>query len=267
MEQYAGFMSAVTDYSVGSFVLSAALLAAFIAALIVKLLGLSSSAAKLLDAYAPAAALAVAFIRLSSLFNNSCRSKIIIQTPALQQLPLASGVTTSTGAVEYRFATFFVHFILMLVICYILLRFFARRRNIAKAHGRAEGDTARMFLLFYSASEVIMDSTRYDSSFMKFNGFVSIVQIIAGVCILALLIYYSVHSIKANGLRFYHWLAWLGFLALLGGTGASEYLVQRHGNWYLGCYSAMAVCCLLMAFLVYKVYRTCCADARKPGKM
>ena len=71
MEQYAGFMSAVTDYSVGSFVLSAALLAAFIAALIVKLLGLSSSAAKLLDAYAPAAALAVAFIRLSSLFNNS----------------------------------------------------------------------------------------------------------------------------------------------------------------------------------------------------
>ena len=186
--------------------------------------------------------------------NNSCRSKIIFQTPALQQLPLASGITTSAGSVEYRFATFFIHFLLMLVICYMLLSFFARRRNIAKRHGRAEGDTARMFLLFYSASEVIMDSTRYDSSFLHSNGFVSIVQIAAGVCIIGLLVYYSIHSIKANRFRFYHWLGWLGFLASVGGVGATEYLVQRHGNWYMFCYPAMALCCIMMALVVYCLY-------------
>ncbi len=263
IEQYAGFASAMRDYSNGSYVLSAALLGAFIAAIMVRTLGLTSSAAKLLDAFAPGAALAVAFIRLSSLFNNSCRSKIIFTTPALQQLPLASGITTSSGSVEYRFATFFVHFLLMLVICFVLLRFFGRHRRALKKHGRAAGDTARMFLLFYSASEVVMDSTRYDSSFLHSNGFVSLVQIAAGVCILGLLIYYSVHSIKANGIRFYHWLCWLGFLVGLGAAGGSEYLVQRHGNWYMYCYPAMALCCILMAAVVYVLYKTCCAKEQK----
>ena len=263
IEQYAGFFSALTDYSNGSYVLSAALLAAFLAALIVKALGLCSSAAKLLDAFAPGAALAVAFIRLSSLFNNACRSKIIFQTPALQQLPLASGITTSTGAVEYRFATFFIHFLLLLIICYMLLVFFGKRRNIPKRHGRAQGDTARMFLLYYSASEVVMDSTRYDSSFLHSNGFVSIVQIAAGVCIIGLLVYYSIHSIKANGLRFYHWLGWLGFIAVIGGVGATEYLVQRHGNWYMFCYPAMSLCCIGMAAVVYCLYKTCCVKPQK----
>lgn len=263
IEQYPSFVAAMTDYSSGSYVLSAALLGAFIAALAVKALGLCRSAAKLLDAFAPGAALAVAFIRLSSLFNNACRSKIIFTTPALQQLPLASGITTSTGAVEYRFATFFVHFIIMLLICYMLLAFFGKRRNAPKKHGRAAGDTARMFLLYYSASEVVMDSTRYDSSFLHSNGFVSIVQIAAGVCIIALLVYYSVHSIKANGLRFYHFLGWLGFIAVVGGVGATEYLVQRHGNWYMYCYPAMSFCCIMMAFVVYLFYSTCCVKKKK----
>ena len=263
IEQYSGFLAAMTDYSNGSYVLSAALLAAFIAAVMVHTLGLCSSAAKLLDAFAPGAALAVPFIRLSSLFNNACRSKIIFQTPALQQLPMASGITTSTGTVEYRFATFFIHFLLMLIICYMLLVFFGKRRNIPKRHGRAEGDTARMFLLFYSASEVVMDSTRYDSSFLHSNGFVSIVQIAAGVCIIGLLVYYSIHSIKANGMRFYHWLGWIGFLASVGGVGASEYLVQRHGNWYMFCYPAMSLCCIGMALVVYCLYKTCCVKPQK----
>ena len=263
IEQYAGFGAAITDYSNGSYVLSAALLAAFVAALIVKALGLCGSAAKLLDAFAPGAALAVAFIRLSSLFNNACRSKIIFQTPALQQLPIASGITTSTGTVEYRFATFFMRFLLMLIICYMLLVFFGKRRNIPRRHGRAEGDTARMFLLFYSASEVVMDSTRYDSSFLHSNGFVSIVQIAAGVCIIGLLVYHSIHSIKANRMRFYHWLGWLGFIAAIGGVGASEYLVQRHGNWYMFCYPAMSLCCIAMALVVYCLYKTCCVKPQK----
>lgn len=260
-EQYSSLLSALTDYSVGSYVLPGALLGSWLAAVLCAKLRLTPSAAQLLDAFAPGAALAVAFIRLSALFNNSCRSKIAVQVPALQQLPIGSGIVNSAGATEYRFATFFIHFLLMLLICYMLLRFFLRRRNAAMKDGRPEGCTARLFLLLYCASELLMDSTRYDSSFMHFNSFVSIVQMISALCILGLLIYYSGRSLRANGMRFYHWLLWIGYFLTLAGTGIAEYLVQRHGNWYLGCYAGMSICCILMALSVWLMYRSCCRKA------
>ena len=225
-----------------------------------KKLGFERSTARLLDAFAPGAALAVAFIRLSALFNSSCRSKIAVTTPALQHLPIASGITSSTGAVEYRFATFFVEFLLMLIAAAVLLEFFYRCRKRPMKRGSSDGNTARYFLLLYSAIELLLDSTRNDSSFMKFNGFVSIVQMICAICIGALLIYYSRRSVKANGLNAKHWIIWAAWFIGLAGTGVSEYLVQRHGNWYLGCYAAMTVCCTLMAIAVYRMYLSCCDE-------
>ena len=260
-EQYTSFIRAITDYSTGSYCLPGALLGVWLAALIVKKLGFERSIARLLDAFAPGAALAVAFIRLSALFNSSCRSKIAVTTPALQHLPIASGVTNSTGAVEYRFATFFVEFLLMLIAAAVLLEFFYRCRKRPMKRGSSDGNTARYFLLLYSAIELLLDSTRNDSSFMKFNGFVSIVQMICAICIGALLIYYSRRSVKANGLGARHWVIWAVWFVGLAGTGVSEYLVQRHGNWYLGCYAAMTVCCALMAVAVYRMYLSCCDEA------
>ena len=128
--------------------------------------------------------------------------------------------------------------------------------------GSREGNVARMFLLYYSAGELVLDSTRYDSSFVPFNGFISIVQMIAAFSILAVLVYYSIHSVRANGLRFSHWLRWVGWLVTLAGVGVSEYLVQRHGDWFLPCYAVMALCCLLMALIVHRMYLSCCAEAQ-----
>ena len=260
VEQYGSLGSALTDYGSGSFVLPAALLGCWLAAFLATRLD-DRRTARLLDAFAPGAALAVAFIRLSALFNSSCRSKIPVTRTFLQHLPLASGITNSAGQVEYRFATFFVQFLMMLLLCWLLLRFFYRRRNVPMKSGSREGNVARMFLLWYSASEMLMDSTRYDSSFLPFNGFISLVQIVAAVSILALLIYYSIHSVRANGLRPMHWVLWIGWFLALAGGGISEYLVQRHGDWYLSCYSAMAVCCILMALAVSRMYRSCCLQA------
>lgn len=259
IEQYSGFASAMTDYSSGSYVLVGALPAVFLAALIASQLD-NGGTARLLDAFAPGAALAVAFIRLSALFSNACRSKIPVNSPALQHLPLASGITNSAGQVEYRFATFFVQFLLMLVICFMMLRFFYRRRNVPMKSGSREGNVFLMFLVFYGALELVMDSTRYDSSFLQSNGFVSLVQIIGGVSILAVLVYYSIHSVRANGRRPYHWLMWFGWFLALAAGGFSEYLVQRHGNWYLSCYAAMSLSCFLLAYITYRMYRTCCAE-------
>lgn len=258
-EQYGGILMAMTDYSAGSYVLPAAIPGIWLAAWIAAKLD-DGDTTKLLDAAAPGIALSVAFIRLSALFSNACRSKIPVTTPILQHLPLASGVTNSAGATEYRFATFFAHFLLMLLLCFCLLRFFCHRRNIPVRAGRFEGSTINLMLLYYCASEFVLDSTRYDSSFLPMNGFISIVQIIAAVCILVLLIVYSRLSILANRRRWWHWVLWLVWIAALAGIGWTEYLVQRHGDWYLGCYGAMALCCLVLAFVVHRLCLSCEAE-------
>ncbi|MBS5432684.1 MAG: prolipoprotein diacylglyceryl transferase [Firmicutes bacterium] len=255
-EQYAGFFRALTDYSYGGYCLPGMLLGVLLSALLVKRLRFADSAAGLLDALAPGAALGIALFRLSALFNTSCRSTIIIKSAALQHLPIGSGVPTSSGGVEYRFATFFVQFLLMLLLTALLLRFYQRQKEIPMKRGGRQGHTAMMFIVFYSAMELVLDSTRYDSSFLRLNGFVSLVQIVSALSILAVLVYYSIQSVRANGRCFYHWLLWLAFAAGVGGTGAFEYLVQRHGNWYKMCYSVMSLCCLVMALTVYFMYRS-----------
>ena len=188
-----------------------------------------------------------------------------ITTPLLQHLPIGSGITNSMGAVEYRFATFFVQAILMLCVTVLLLYFFFARRRLPMKEGcPRDGNVAWMFLTFHSAVELLMDSTRYDSSFMHFNAFVSIVQIASAVCILAALIHYSRLSHKVNGRCGYHVAMWIGYVLTLVGTGASEYLVQRFGNMYPICYTVMTITCTMMAVIVYLMYKTTCAEREEP---
>lgn len=257
-EQYISFLQAMTDYSSGGYCLPGMLLGVSLAALLVGKLGFAGSTAELFDALAPGAALGIALIRLSAFFNGSCRSTIIINTLKFQHLPIGSGVSTSSGGMEYRFATFFVQFLLMLLLTVLVLVFYYKRHKVPMKRGLPAGHTAMLFLVFYSAIELVLDSTRYDSSFLRLNGFVSFVQIVSALSILGVLIYYSIHSVKANGLRFYHWVLWIGFLVTVGATGMLEYLVQRYGGWYMMCYSFMSLSCLLMAIVVYIMYLTVC---------
>ena len=127
-EQYDGFFKAMTDYSAGSYVLPAAIPGVWLAAWIAAKLD-DGDTAKLLDAAAPGMALVIAFVRLSALFSSACRSKISVTTGVLQHLPIAAGITNSAGVTEYRFATFFVHFLLMLLFCLLLLKFFMKYSN------------------------------------------------------------------------------------------------------------------------------------------
>ena len=185
----------------------------------------------------------------------------MVNTPLLQHLPLASGIPTANGGTEYRFATFFIQFLVMLVLFWILMRFFFRRRRYPmKNDYPRDGHVALMFLVYYDAVEIVLDSTRYDSSYLPFNGFISLTQILCAVIILVIFIVYSVRSVKANGRHGYHWVMWVGFFLTVAGTGVFEYLVQRFGNMYLICYSAMSVILFLMAFIVNRMYRTVCAD-------
>ena len=262
VEQYPGFVQAMTDYSSGGYVLTGALLGTALAAFAVRGLGLCRNLRRLFDCLAPGAALGIALIRLSALFDNSCRGKILVEQPQFQRLPLASAVSTVDGGVEYRFATFFVQFLVMLLVFFLLLRFFHKRRRWPmKAEQPRDGNVALMFLVWYSAVEIVTDSTRYDSSFMPINGFVSMVQVVSGIALLAVLIVYTVRSLRANGRMGLHWLLWGGFWLSIAGAGVLEYLVQR--NWYLFCYPMMSLCCFFAVLVIYRMYKSVCGRRKK----
>ena len=253
-EQYVSFFRAMTDYSSGGYVLVGLIPAALAAGGLVKLLGLTRNLARLFDCFAPGAALAAAMIRLSALFNATCRGKVAVRTPLLQRLPIASPVG---GGSDYRFASFFVEFLLLAAVFCLVLRFFFRfRRKPMKAAQKRDGNVALYCLLLCSAVELVLDSTRYDSSFLPFNGFVSISQIAAAVCLLSVLVVWSRRSVRANGRSGFHWGVWGGWFLSLAGAGLCEYLVQRHGNWHLGCYAGMSLAAYIMVFLTVQMFKS-----------
>ena len=266
-EQYASFGRAMTDYSSGSYVIAGLVLAALLAGQLVRLLGLTQNLGRLYDCFAPGALLAAAMIRLSALFNSTCRGKIAVRTPLLQRLPLASPIVGSSGAADWRFASFFVEFLLLGGALFLTLRFFFRhRRAPMKAGQKRDGNVALYALALFGAAEVVLDSTRYDSSFLPFNGFVSIGQIAAGLCLLAPFIVWSIRSVRANGRGAFHYLLWGGWFLCLAGAGGAEYFVQRHGDWYLGCYAVMSLCVVLIVLLNLRMYKSVRAKKKKSAR-
>lgn len=260
-EKYLSFWKAMTDYSRGDYCLAGVILGTGLAGLIVYLLGFTQNLRRLYDCLAPGAALGIAFIRLSEIFTNADRAKAVVTDPAFQRLPFSTEIT-STG--EWRVATFFFQFVMMLLIFVLLMRFFAKRRRWPMKAGQPrDGNVALMFLTWLSALDVMADSSRYDASFLRLNGFVSMVQIVSGITLLVVLIIYSRRSILANGLRTKLVILWVVFFLAIGLTGFLEWLVQRHGNWYLFCYLAMGLSCLTVAVVDYLAYLSVCGEKKR----
>lgn len=266
-EQYDGMFKALTDYSGGSYFLPGVILGVLAAAGLTDSLGLSDSKTEILDALAPGLMLTFAFVRLSALFTNACRGKILITNRRLQHLPIGSAVTTASGSTEYRFATFFVSFLLLLISAFILVVFYLKHhREPMKKPAKREGHVFHLFLIIYGVIELVMDSTRNDSTFPyfavfqtlnRFASFISLTQLFAAISILILLIRYSKWSVKANGKSGKHYVLWGLYAVSLIGVGVSEYMVQRHGDMYRIFYSIMSGAAVLMAVSVILMYLSC----------
>ena len=266
-ETYGSFAVAFTNFDVGSFCIPGVLLGVWLAAWIVCKLGLCDDTGKLLDCATPGMILLLAFIRLSALFNATCRSRILITQKMFQRLPIATSTVDAAGNETWRLASFFIAFVLLMILFIFSLSFyFEKGRRRMRAPCARYGNVARLFLVYYGAIEIVIDSTRYDSPLMHFrfisylnqySAFISLAQVFAAATALGVLIYYSVQAIKAHRFRFYHPLLWLGFLASLIGIGYfGEYTVQRTAN-YLQCYIIMSLSCLLMALTVFWAYLSC----------
>lgn len=244
-DSYLSLSTAITDYSEGGFALLGAFAGCALTALILRILRVSASMGHMLDSMSLAGAAGIAVGRLASFFDSSDRGPIV-QT--FRGLPWVYPITNQiSGKVEYRFATFLIQSLIAGAIFLILTLYYLRSRKKEKL---PEGDTCVLFLMLYGASQVVLDSTRYDSLFFRSNGFVSIVQVMGALAIGLAVVFFSVRMVKKTGLRLWNFCVWIAIAGLLGLAGYMEYHVQRHGNEAFFAYSVMSTCLILIILMV-----------------
>ena len=244
VDSYASFAAAMTDYTSGGYALAGVFAGCFLAAGILRLLRVSNDLPEMLDCMCLSGSLGIAVGRLSSFFNGSDRGQILT---SVTELPWAYPVTnTVSGAVEYRLATFVLQAMAAGALFVALTAFYLEGSKRKKLKN---GDTTLIFLLCYGASQVVLDSTRYDSLFFRSNGFISVVQVLGALGVALAVVVFSVRMVKARGFRRWYVALWAAIAALVGCAGYMEYHVQRHGNQALFAYSVMSVCLAAVVIL------------------
>ena len=244
-DAYESLEAAMQPFSAGAYALMGAFIACLVTACLLRLVRLTDNLPKMLDAMALGGGAGIAVGRLASMFNASDRG---VALPDTIGFPFAYPVVNAvSGQVENRLATFMIQsmvtgFIFAVLVLFLLVSAIRKRKV-------ADGDVCLLFLLCYGALQIVCDSTRYDSLFLRSNGFISIVQILGLVGMVAALVVFSVRMVKARGFRVWFLLLWLLIGGLLGGAGYMEYHVQRHGDQALFAYSVMSGCLLSVVML------------------
>lgn len=206
--------------------------------------------AKLLDCMSVAGCAAIGLGRLGNFFTTADRGQIMVE---MISMPWAYPVLNATsGDLEYRLATFMLQAIIAGILFAVLavLFFWPKARKHVP-----QGDISLLFMMIYCASQIILDSTRYDSLYLRSNGFVSMVQVIAAVALAACIVWISIRAIKARGLQKWMYLYWASFAGLFGLAGYMEYYVQRHGRLAFFSYDVMEHCLVLIAVLGILLWR------------
>ncbi len=255
---YGGFFSAMTDYTSGGYALMGVFLGCLLAAALLRMLCFHRNLPEMLDCMSLAGCAGICMGRLASFFNSSDRGGII---ESVRSLPFVYPVTNAvSGAVEYRLATFVIQSMAAFVLLIALSAFYIRGQ---KRGNLKDGDTCLIFLMCYGCSQVVLDSTRYDSLFFRSNGFVSVVQVLGAVALAAVIVVFSVRMVKARGFKIWQVPVWMLMAAGMGCAGYMEYYVQRHGNAAAFAYSVMSVCLAVVIALTLLVRLLAASPAGK----
>ncbi len=233
-DSYDSLLSAITVYSTGSYALLGVFAGCGLSAVVLRCAGIIKNLPEMLDCLCIAGSAGIGVGRLASFFDTMDRGFLVSGDFPL--LWVSAVVNSVSGAMEYRFATFLVQSIIALLLFVCLLFLYIR----GDRQGRdRDGDCFLIFLLIYGASEVIMDSTRYDSLFFRSNGFVSIVQVVGALALGASLLVFSLRMVKNRGFRMWYGFLWTLLVALIAVSGYMEYHVQRHGDQVAFAYGCM----------------------------
>ena len=206
--------------------------------------------AKLAECMSIGGCAAIGLGRLGNFFTTADRGQIVEE---MISLPWSYPVLNATsGVAEYRLATFMFQAIIAGILFAVLavLFFWPKARKSVP-----QGDICLLFLMVYCASQIILDSTRYDSLYLRSNGFVSMVQVVSAVVLAACIVWISVRAVKSRGLQKWMFLYWAGFAALFGLAGYMEYYVQRHGRLAFFSYDVMEHCLVIIAVLAILLWR------------
>ena len=255
-DSYASLGAAMTDYTWGGYALVGVFAGCLLTACLMRVMRISRNLPEMLDCMMLSGGVGIAAGRLASLFNSSDRGQIVADT---WNLPFAYPVTNAvSGAAENRLATFAMQSLAaaaIVAVIFVCILVCALRKKKMR-----DGDVTLLFLLLYGACQIILDSTRYDSLFLRSNGFISLEQIVGLIFILVPIVLLSIRMVKACGFKWYFVLFWVALLALMGGAGYMEYYVQRHGDQAAFAYKNMGAC-LAGIVLVTMVIRTLAVNA------
>lgn len=244
-DSYPNLRMAMTDYSVGGYALMGVFLGCFLTAVVIRLTKLDNDLPRMLDAMSLGGALGISVGRLACFYSAADRGQILQK---LTSLPFAYPITNSVnGQLEYRLATFVIQAMVTGLI-FVALAVYAARDTHRK------GDITLLFLLLYGASQAVLDSTRYDSLYFRSNGFISIVQILGAVSVVAVAAVFSVRMVRVWGWQKWFPALWVPMAALMGCAGYMEYHVQRHGDQAVFAYSVMSACLLVFVLTALWIY-------------
>ena len=228
-DSFASFVRAMTASSTDSLALAGAFAGCITSAI---LTGKDEDRKKLLDCMSVAGCFSIALGRLGCFFTDMDRGQIMTK---LTGLPWAFPVVSTSGQPEYRFAVFLFQSAVAACLGIFLLVIFRRQK-----HG--PGDVSVLFILIYSASQFLLDSTRYDSLYLRSNGFVSLVQVLSAASLILVLVHLYLQALRTIGWKRWMIPLWIDLAALLGCAGYMEYYVQRHGREAAFAYSLMGAC-------------------------
>ena len=257
---YASLEVAMKDITDGGFALVGVFIGCFITAVLLRLIRVHKNLPQMLDCMSIAGAGSIALGRLSSFFTNADRGQIVESVKNLPWVyPTANAVS---GALEYRLATFLIQAMVAFALFLILGLFYQAGKKQVK-----DGDTTLVFLLVYGASQILLDSTRYDSIYFRSNGFVSVVQVLSAVALGFVIVWFSIRMVRAKGFKFWQIPMWLVIAGLIGGAGYMEYHVQRHGNEALFAYSVMGSCLAGVVLLTLVIRAIAVHNERKADQI
>lgn len=234
-DSFTSLTQALTSPATESYALAGAFAGCSMTAL---LLGGQEGRKKMMDCMSVAGCPAIALGRLGCFFTNTNRGQIMTR---LTSLPWACPVANASGQPEYRFATFLFQAVAAALLAVVLAVLFSRKK--------CPGEVSVLFVLAYSASQVLLDSTRYDSLYLRCNGFISLVQVLAAAALALVLVYLSVRAVKTLGRKSWMIPLWVSLTALFCGSMYMEYYVQRHGREAAFAYSVMGICLTCLVFL------------------
>ena len=255
---YISLQAAMTNFTDGGFALVGVFAGCILTAALLRLVRIHKNLPQMLDCMSIAGVAGIALGRLASFFTGADRGQIV---GSIRNLPWVYPVINAvSGAEEYRLATFLMQAMVAGALFLILVLFYQLGRNRIK-----DGDTTLIFLLCYGASQILLDSTRYDSIYFRSNGFVSVVQVLSAVALGVVIVWFSIRMVRSTGFKGWYIALWVAIAAAIGGAGYMEYHVQRHGNEARFAYSVMGSCLAAVVVMTLVIYVIAIYNEHKPN--